>query len=140
MATTPTTASAEPPLPKRLDDMVQIYVKLRDKIDAANKLHDEKMKPAKEYLVRLNVGLMAALQASGQDSGKTPYGTAYLSTKKSTSIADGTVFREFVISNGFWDLLDWKANSTAVADYIASGKQPPGINFSQTITVGVRRA
>ena len=135
-----TTAPAEPPIPTRLDDLVQLYVKLRDKISDADKTHDEKMKPAKAYLQRLNAGLMAALQTTGQDSAKTAFGTAYLSTKKSASIADGTVFREFVIAHGYWELLDWKVNSTVAADFIASGKQPPGVNFNQVITVGVRRA
>jgi hypothetical protein len=127
------------PIPARFDDLVQLYIKLRDKIKEADDAHAAKMKPSKAYLERLNSALLAGLNATGQDAAKTPYGTAYRSSRKSASIADGTVFREFVIANQYWDLLDWKANATAVADFIASGSPPPGINFTTTFTAGVRR-
>jgi len=45
-----------------------------------------------------------------------------------------------VIGSEAWDLLDRKANVTAVSDFIEENNAPPpGVNFSTTYVVGVRR-
>jgi len=46
-----------------------------------------------------------------------------------------------VIDNGMFDIVDWKANAGAVDDFVKSkGSLPPGVNYTETFTVGVRRA
>jgi hypothetical protein len=46
----------------------------------------------------------------------------------------------YVIGNEAWDLLDRKANVKAVEDFIEENDlAPPGVNFSTTYVVGVRR-
>ena len=48
---------------------------------------------------------------------------------------------DFVIANAAWDLLDRKANVTAVEEFIKSkAAPPPGVNYSSTFVAGVRRA
>lgn len=85
--------------------------------------------------------MLERLNAVGGDSVKTPHGTAYRTTRRSASIADGAVFRQYVIDNENFDLVDWRANAIAVDDFIKeNGVQPPGVNFSSTYTVGVRRS
>ena len=140
MTKAPTTAPVQHPIPARFDDLVELYVKLRDKISAADDLHKEKMRPARDYLEALNAALLGNLNATGQDSAKTEHGTAYRSSRRTASIADAAVFRNYVITNQVWDVLDWKANATAVADLIAVGTPPPGVNFTTVVTAGVRRA
>jgi len=128
-------------LPENIDELVSQYVKLRDKIKAADDAHKEKTKMARAYLELLNGKLLERLNNVGGDSVKTAHGTAYRTTKRSASIADGDVFRKYVIDNGEFDLVDWRANANAVDDYITThGAQPPGVNFSTTFTVGVRRS
>jgi len=127
--------------PTNMDDLVQQFVKLRDAIKKADDLHKEKTAPAREYLARLNAALLAQLQAIGGDSVKTPHGTAYKTTKRSATLADAGVFRDFVIENGAWDLADWKANAPAVEAFLQEQQElPPGVNLSSVVTVGVRRA
>jgi hypothetical protein len=47
----------------------------------------------------------------------------------------------FVKTTNNYDLLDRKANVTAVKDYVSeNGTLPPGVNLSSIKTVGVRRA
>ena len=56
-------------------------------------------------------------------------------------MADGDTFRKCVISKNLFDLVDWRANAPAVAEFIEDeGVTPPGVNFSTSFTVGVRRA
>lgn len=128
-------------LPENVDQLVDQYVRLRDKLKEADDAHKKKTTAAREYLVMLNGKLLEQLAAVGGESVKTPHGTAYQSTKRSASIADGDAFREYVINNGEFDLVDWRANANAVDDFIKEhGAVPPGVNFSTMITVGVRRA
>ena len=127
--------------PTNVDALVAQYLKLRDRIKAADDAHKEKMAAAKDYLERLNGALLVQLQTIGGDSVKTPHGTAYKTTTSSASIADGTVFRGFVIENRAWDMVDWKANAPAALEYLKEHQDlPPGVNISSITKVGVRRA
>ena len=128
-------------LPDNMDELVEQYVTLRDKIKASDDAHKEKTRDARDYLEALNGKLLERLNEVGGDSVKTKHGTAYRSTKRSATIADGDLFRTFVREQEQFDLVDWRANALAVADYIEEHEAPPpGINFSTIFTVGVRRA
>lgn len=127
-------------LPENVDQLVDHYVRLRDKLKESDDAHKKKTAAAREHLMLLNNKLLAKLNEVGGDAVKTPHGTAYRTSRNTASIADGDAFREYVLSNEAFDLLDWKANSTAVADFIGENAvPPPGINFSVAYTVGVRR-
>ena len=128
-------------LPNSIDDLVAQYVALRDKLKAADEDHKRKTANGREYLEQLNSKLLERLNDVGGQSVKTEHGTVYRSTKRSASIADGDAFRTFVREHELFDLVDWRANANAVDDYIKDqGAPPPGVNYSETFTVGVRRA
>lgn len=121
---------------KRVDQ----YVRLRDEIKRRDDEHKAAMKPFRETLEKLNNVLLSHLITINGDSVRTDAGTVYRTEKKSASLADPDAFMRFVVSNEAWDLLDRKANVTAVADFIAENDAtPPGVNFSSTFVVGVRR-
>lgn len=124
-----------------VDQLVGLYVNLRDRIKKADEDHKTKMSPSKEMLQQINDQLLARLNAAGGESIKTSSGTTYRTTKATASISDSQAFRDYVIANELWDVLDWRANSTAVAEHIQEfGAEPPGIKYSTVFTVGVRRA
>lgn len=128
--------------PTTFEAMAEQYVRLRDTIKEADRVHAEKLAPAKEYMDKLEAAMLDKLQTTGQDSAKTKAGTIYRSTRKSATIADGAAFREFVINDQEFDLVDWRANANAVAEWIdntGNGQSPPGVNYSTMVTVGVRR-
>jgi hypothetical protein len=131
----------EIPLPDTIDELVNQMVRTRDRLKEADDAHKEKTKVARDYKERLEAALLAKLNEVGGESVKTAHGTVYRTTRRSASIADGSTFREFVIANESFDLVDWKANATAVDDFIKNeGTPPPGVNFTTAFTVGVRRA
>lgn len=120
---------------------VSQYVKLRDLIKERNDAHKTSMKPMNETLEQLNSVLLAHLNQVGANSAATDNGTVYRTEKKSASLADGKAFMDYVIAANAWDLLDRKANVTAVEEFIkGNNAPPPGVNFSSTYIVGVRRA
>lgn len=120
---------------------VDQYVRLRDKIKEIEARHKEELKKYKETLEKLNAVILTHLTNVGGESIRTPAGTAYITEKKAASLADPAAFMDYVITNEAWDLLDRKANNTAVADFIAAhNAPPPGVNFTSTLVVGVRRS
>ncbi len=123
-----------------IDQKVERYIKLRDRLKEADDAHKAKTKPAREYLETLEGLMLQELQAMGAEKVGTPAGTVYRTVKKSATIADGAAFRSFVIGGELWDLVDWKANVTATAEFIEQNDAPPpGINYSTRLEVGVRR-
>lgn len=129
------------PVPDTFDELVEQFVKLRDKLKEADDAHKERTKMARAHLEVLNGKLLEKLNTTGGESVKTKFGTAYRTTRRSATIADGDLFRGYVINNSAFDLVDWKANANAVDDFIKNaGSPPPGVNFTTAFTVGVRRA
>lgn len=123
-----------------INKRVEQYVALRDRIKQLDDEHKEKMKPFRETLEKLNGVLLGHLNEIEVNSVNTDAGTVYRTEKKSASLADPAAFMRFVIDNEAWDLLDRKANVTAVADFIEEqSTTPPGVNFSTRFEVGVRR-
>lgn len=128
-------------IPLNIEELVDQYVRLRDKIREADDAHKARTKDAKEHLEKLNNTLLDRLNQVGGESVKTASGTVYRTTKRSASIKDGDAFRRFVIEHEAFDLVDWRANANAVDDYIqAESAPPPGVDFSTSYTVGVRRS
>ena len=133
--------ASEIPLPDTIDALVEQMVKTRDRLKEADDAHKEKTKVARDYKERLEAALLAKLNEVGGESVKTAHGTVYRTTRRSATIADGGTFREYVITEGAFDLVDWKANANAVDDFIKNeGTPPPGVNYTTAYTVGVRRA
>lgn len=116
------------------------YVGLRDKIAALDKTHKEKMAPFREMLDTLGGVLLTHLDNIAADSVATPSGTVYKTVKNSATIADGQAFWNYVNANNEFDLIDKRANVSAVMEFIEQhNTPPPGVNFNSIITVGVRR-
>jgi hypothetical protein len=122
------------------EKVIGAYITLRDYIEAQDKAHAERMKERKDQLAKLNSILLTTLNATGQDSAKTKAGTAYRKAWTSATIRDKDAFRRHVIGTEDWDLIDWRANKTAVTKAVEENNQPPpGVDFNKGYDVGVRR-
>lgn len=121
--------------------LVEIYIELRDrraKRKAAFENEDADDKTKQEKIEGM---LLQRFNAEGIDSIKSPAGTAYTSTRTSATVADGEAFFDFCRNNDAWDLVDKRANKTAIAAYRTEHDDlPPGINWSETLVVNVRRS
>lgn len=121
---------------------VEQYIALRDKIKMLDDEHKKEMEPYRDALEKLNEILLNHLNEIKSDSASVNgVGTVYRTAKESASLADASAFMDFVIANEQWDLLDRKANVTAVRDYMQAntGDLPPGVNYQKRFVVGVRR-
>lgn len=118
------------------------YIALNDKIKNIEKEQKEFLKPYKVALEQLNEVLLQHLNDIKSDSASVNgVGTVYRRAQTSASLADASAFMDFVIEHRMWDLLDRKANVTAVQDYMKEheGELPPGVNFNKQFKAGVRR-
>jgi hypothetical protein len=122
-------------------EMVAEYIALRDARDQGKKKFEEMLRA--RYLDRmdeLETQLLDLLNKLGSDSIASPAGTVYKKLSTSVTVADSREFQRHVIGGELWDLIDWRANKTAVNDLIEAGEPvPPGINRSAFYSVGVRR-
>jgi len=122
-------------------DLVARYIRLRDKMQHADKeyaewrkLHfDDPMKEIEDHFTTL-------FEETGADNMKTRSGTVYRKINVSVTTADGSALREYVIGNGLWELVDWRPNKTQVKDLVAAGKElPPGVNYSTHMSIHIQR-
>src|SRR5690349_15143566 len=97
---------------------VDKFVQLRDKIKELDDAHKEAMKPYREMLEQLGNMLLAHLNNTGAEKIGTGAGTVYRTEKRSATIADKTAFWTYVVTHADWDMLDYKANATAVHEYV----------------------
>lgn len=133
-------SGASPPMPD-INKLIDSYVALRDRRRKLEASHKQALEPYKKIMDELGQKLLAIMQATGVDSLTGTGGNAHKITKLSATIKDGTAFRAFVVQNGLFELVDWRANANAVFEYINenNGVPPPGVNPSSYVSVGVRR-
>jgi hypothetical protein len=127
-------------MPEDMNKRIMQYVQIRDKLKEIDEAHETARKPLVELQAALSGRLQKFLDDNNMESLKTEHGTCYKSTRYTTSLADPDAFMRFVISNNQFDLLDRRANSTAVKEYVNEHNNlPPGCNLNGITTVGVRR-
>lgn len=125
----------------RIDALVEQYVKVRDHIAVLDEAHKAKVAPFKEVMDKIEQTLLAYFNETGQDSARTPAGTAYRQRATSATVGDRPQFLEYVRENNLWELVDARAAKKNIEEYIDEhGSAPPGINFSASYKVNFRRS
>ena len=139
-STLPPTPTAGGKMPVDISKRVAQYVQLRDLIKVKETEFKEVIGPYKKVLEDLNNVLLNHLNDIGGNSLNTDAGTVYRTEKKSAALSDPAAFMNYVIENAAFDLIDRKANVTAVTEFVKQhDAPPPGVNFSSAYVVGVRR-
>lgn len=135
-----TDAVAERPAIK-LDDLIGRYVKLRDKKDALKKKFDEETASLDAAMEKVENFLLNHFNTTGADSVKTPFGTAYKQRRTSATVADRDSFVNFCQTNNLMHLIDVRVGKKAVEEYRDEKDDlPPGINYSESWVVNIRRS
>lgn len=117
------------------------YIQLRDWVKAEEEKFKLRIGPAKEEMAKIEGELAEFMRQTGQNNGSTPQGSFYTSTKYSATIEDKTAFGHFVMGQGNLDLVDIRANASAVADFAKEhgGQTPPGVTLKPVESVHVNR-
>jgi hypothetical protein len=126
----------------KISEAIEIYVKLRDKKAQLKAEYTDAVAPVQEKMDKLEVKFLEIMNTTGVDSLKTEFGTAYSTTRTTASVADKDAFFKFVKDNEEWPLMEVRASSTAVKQFVEAhaGDVPPGLNLNVERTIGVRRS
>lgn len=124
----------------KLPEMIEKYVKIRDAKDAAKKAFTTSTKRMTDALTKLDGLILAALDKEGLESAPTDAGTAYKKSRSSCSVKDRDEFYNFAVSTGNLEAIDMKANPKIVRELMNGGVDVPGVKYSESIFIGVRRA
>lgn len=121
-------------------ELVEAYIKLRDKKEAAQEEFKKSLESTNQVMEMLEGILLQKLQELGVDSlSAKGVGTVYRNTKDSATVEDKQAFREYIEESGDLAVLDLKANKTVARDRANSGTPIPGVKFTSIISVGIRR-
>lgn len=123
-----------------IDDIVDRYIKLRDL--KAKKTADLKveLETIETAMTRCEQYILNHLNTNGMESCGTAAGTAYKSSVTSATVADRPAFMDWIKSEEAWNMLDVKANKTAVVAFKeANDDLPPGLNWREEVVVRIRR-
>lgn len=125
----------------KLSEVVAAFIELRDKKSKLKAEYDAAKVGLEDKMAKIEGKLLEAFEATGLESIKTEAGTAYKTTRTSASVADKDIFMQFVKANEEWSLIETRCSKEAVSQYKAgTGEFPPGINWSETAVVNIRRS
>lgn len=125
----------------QLSELIGKYVQIRDKKAEIKAQYDAKIALVDEALSKIEAKLLETFQATGVESVRTDFGTAYTSTRHSCTAADKEAFLNFIRDNEEWGLLEVRPLKTAVEQYKSMHDDlPPGLNWRSEVVVNVRRS
>jgi hypothetical protein len=137
-------AAQETPAPRprmSADDMIDKYLRLRDKVAKIKEEHVKQLKPYAEAMDMLEAWMLEMLNQAKLQSMKSPHGTAYKTTRSSAKVLDWTAALAFIREKDAWDLLEARVSKLAAQAIIDETKLPiPGVEVSSELAVNVRRA
>lgn len=123
-----------------VNDVIAAYIKLRDERDSIKERHKGELRPVLDKMEKLENWLHRKLNNDGLKNFKGKAGTAFLKNRTSVTVKDREVFFDFVREQERWDLIDTRASSTAVQDFMEEHEAPPpGVDVRTEEVCQVRR-
>lgn len=125
------------------DRLIAAFIKVRDQRAQRKAAFDSEDADDKEKQEKIEAEFLRRFHERGATSTKSDAGTAYIKVTTSTSVADRDAYFGWILEDpaermGF---LESRANKNAVLQYRGENDDlPPGLNYSETQTVGFRRA
>jgi len=117
------------------------FVSLRDKLAEFDEAARQKRKKIVDLMTLVENQIMSALDATGQESARTEFGTASITVRHYASCSDPDAFVDFVRENDAWELMERRAASIPCRAWAEEhGQLPPGVNINSVRGIGVRRA
>ena len=101
---------------RTVDDLVGLYVKMRDVKSAKQKEFDDWKKAHEEKMAKVEAALLKHLNESGAEAVRTEHGTAFLTRKMRPSIRDFGALREYILKTGHVDLLQRRVSTEALRE------------------------
>ena len=133
---------SEPITPAMVEQKVKAFLKVRDTLAEYEEEYKKKIKEWVDLKSLLEGWFNEFLDRAGPGvtSIKTEHGTVGKSVRYTASVQDGAEFMQHVINNKEWDLLERRANATAVRAWMEQHQtECPGVRITPMRNITVRR-
>lgn len=125
---------------KSLHKIIENYILIRDARDKIMERAKQQCQPYDARLAKYEGKLLEVFGKLGVTNVSAAGGTAYISKATKASVADWDTFLEWVQKNDAWHMLEKRAAKSAVDEFREEQDDlPPGINYSEAMTIKVRR-
>lgn len=125
-----------------VDQLVAVYIKIRDARDEARRAADRVDSDFEEQLDTLNKEILEICRATGADSIKTSHGTAIRTVKSRYWTNDWEKFYDFMFENNVPELLEKRIHQTNIKQFLEENPDmlPLGLNVDSEHSITVRRS
>lgn len=124
------------------DQMVAVYIKMRDEKERLTREFEERTAALKEQMDVIEQQLLELCKTNGQDGGKTRHGTFTRTVKTRYWATDWAAMRRFIQEHDAIDLLEQRIHQTNMKQFLTENPDtiPPGLSVDSRYAITVRRA
>jgi hypothetical protein len=124
------------------DQLVAVYIKIRDAKDLKTKQMEAEISALEEQLSMVADELLEICKATGQDGGKTSHGSFTRTIKSRYWTSDWDSMYKFIREHDVPELLERRIHQGNFSDFIKenSDLMPAGVNVEAKYSITVRRA
>lgn len=125
-----------------VDQIVEVYIKIRDARDEARREADKIEADFESQLEVLEQQMLDVCKATGATSLKTPHGTIMQSVKKRYWTNDWEKFYDFMFEHNVPELLERRIHQTNIKQFLEENPDmlPLGLNVEAEHSITVRRS
>lgn len=122
--------------------LVQVYIKIRDAKELKKKQMEEEISALEEQLALVEQELLELCKATGQDGGKTEYGSFTRSVKTRYWTNDWDSMYTFIRDHDAPELLERRIHQGNFVEFLKENPNlmPAGVNVESKYSITVRRA
>ena len=125
----------------KVDKLVKVYVKIRDKRADLKSEVEKRDEELKEALRVIENELLEVCKETGAESLRTDYGTVTRRVAKRYHTTDWESMNQFIKDNNVLELLEKRIAQSNMSQFLQENpdKLPPGLNVDSRYAVTVRR-
>ncbi len=126
----------------QLDELVNAYLKIRNKKDSLYQEFQKTDRELKADLAQIEQVMLSSLNEVSADSIRTSGGTIIKTLKENYVCSDWSNFKDFVLENEAVELLQQRIHQANFKEFLASRSEdglPPGISTMREFNIVVRK-
>jgi hypothetical protein len=125
-----------------VEELVKIYLTIRGARERLQAEWESSDRQLKEEMTVIERSLMAVCNESNAKSIRTDAGTVIRKLNERYTVADGDLFRKFVMDNNAPELFEQRIAQGRFKEFMAENAadgMPPGVNVMREFTIVVRK-
>ena len=124
------------------NQLVKVYIKIRDAKERLFKQHEEELEKLEQQLDTVEQELLAICKATGQDGGKTESGSFTRTVKTRYWTSDWDSMYQFIKDHDAPELLERRIHQGNFKEFLQENPDtmPQGMNVDARYSITVRRA